>query len=352
MSFEIEFKNILDKNGIEAIKDNFMLFSKLNDSKNKTRIDLAKIKMFYSLNAYLNLYDLISNNQTFVVFQKIESFIKQNPFNYSTINVLLCLEPLMDFVDKTGYGSFVRPFIKSQQHKTVKVVKGNEKERKQNFVAKNLNNKTQSNIVRNTVLNLNGNFAQVYLTDEDELEIINSANSQKKKIIPKNPMAETIVFNVNCKKDIVDIYIPKKYSTNLTINFSGSSLSVNFDINYKCLGNLFLKSNALFTTVVGNFNTLEVYGTRIAYITGFALNSCIKGFTTVSYCIQTRSVLKNVTRSLQIEASIIKIFSPHSLYPKIHTRLKHIYHIRGIYHLSSYKYDFNIKSNYKKIIIK
>lgn len=336
MSFEIEFRNILESRGLEAIKDNFMFFSVLNDSKRKTRIDVAKIKMFYMINSYLNLYDLISKQDLSIVFNAIQEFINNNPYGYLPINVLLCLEPLMDFVNKDQYRIFVLPYIKNKQHNTVKLIKKKEKV----ICAE-----------KELILNIKCPFADLVLSDNDNLVIFKPYTNKKKVISPKNKSSQTHIYNIS-SKDEIKIQIPKKYVENINVNFQGSSIDILFYDSCRKPINLKLNSNSVTTSINGKFNNLNVQGNGSYYFCGFAINCNINGFWSADIYIRNYNIKGVKSLSLQVDASIVKITSLYKFFPKIHTHLKRYYAIKDVYNFANYKYDLDIKSHYKKIIIK
>ena len=345
MSFEIAFNNIIKDKGLEAIKDNFMFFSMLIDFKNKTRIDIAKMKMFYTLNSYLNLYDLIKRNETSVVFEYLKDFINQNPFNYSTINMLICLEPLMNFVDKNGYELFVLPYLNSHKENTAKIVKTRKKPMKE------VANKVSVQL-KQLFINIESYSAELYLTDDDELAV-SKRGSLKTKIVSSNITSQqNISYSIKHKHELIKVYIPKKYSNEMHINFSGSLLKIDFNDNYKKLRNLSVKSDSISTIIDGEFNTLETSGKGSLCLNAFAIQTNINDYWDVKYFLRNRNVTNSKKRAIKVDASRVKINASEKFYPKIHTYLKRLFTVNGTYRLGSCKYDLDIKSHYRKIIIK
>ena len=347
MSFEIEFKNLLNTKGLEAIKNNFMFFSILNDSKGKTRIDVAKIKMFYMINSYLNLYNLISNNEISTVFQNLKLFIEQNPLNYSTINTLICLEPLMNFVDKTAYDAFVQPYLKQNKNNTVKVVK-----QKKQVVQKKKELQENQPLEKQVILNVTGSCVYFNLSPNNDFIVNNCVTNKSKTIVPKNKNAQILRFNINCKSSLTKIFIPEKYIKNLSINFDGKMLYVIFGNDTKSLASLSLNSNSNHTSINGVFDKLDLQGKGSIYLNAFAINCKINGYIGVDFFIRGERIRKLKKLTLQIKSSIIKLKSYYKFYPNIHTRLKRFYSIQKVFKFMNYDYDLDINSNYKKIIIK
>lgn len=359
MNYQEAFKTLINRYGMDALKDGFFVRSFLLDSVNKTPDNINLVEAYYSLNKVAAFPGLLLSMNLDECKAYIKLSIQKASKKYTALNYIQSMEPLLFILFPHEYVSISENSsdIKMAKASTICHIK-QEAQKHNTEIVQKIKQQKKANSKSFSSISIMANCLEIYLISCDtELRIQDKNCSDMIKKVFVDISRGMLSIKLNDKRKIFYVYVPrKKYKTiSLKTNTKRTFIDdASFEERFKAK-ELDIIAGKGITEIHGNYDYLSVQQNvgRIL-ISGASKKTIVEGNETLVFdtiyhnevnCIGDYQIRVNKGN---IDLRCIK----YKVKPKVNHLFKRVKKVDGVYSIGHKRIKLSLSTNNGSIFVK